>query len=107
MILAAVTCVKLDGDSHPAWVTPTYFAVVTALILITTWLRPSQVLRLVAAANLAMGYVGLIAHGYQFAQRAIRWQGLPTLLLGFLLLHLGLFISAWKAGAVQQAGRSL
>lgn len=107
LIVAAATCVWLDGSSHPAWTTPAYFAVVTALILITAWLRPSKILRLAATANLAMGYVGLIAHGYQFAQRAIRWQGLPTLLLGFLLLHLGLFMSAWKAGAVQQSARSL
>jgi hypothetical protein len=86
---------------------PVYFAAVTALVLVATWLRPSKVLKVAAAANLGIAYAGLISHGFQYAQRSIRWQGLPTLLLGFLLLHLGLFMSAWKAGAIQQAARSL
>ena len=44
--------------------------------------------RLAAAANLGIAYAGLISHGFQYAQRSIRWQGLPTLLLGFLLISL-------------------
>lgn len=107
MIVAAATCVWLDRTSHPAWITPAYFAVVTVLILLAAWLRSSKILRLAAAANLAVGYGGLIVHAFQYAQRSIRWQGLPMLLLGVLLLHVGLFMSAWKAGAVQQAARSL
>jgi len=107
LIVAAATCVWLNSSSYSVWITPAYFAVVTTLILLSAWLRPSRTMRMAAATNLAVGYAGLIAHGYHYAQRAIRWQGLPTLLLGFLLLHLGLFMSAWKAGVLQQAARGL
>jgi hypothetical protein len=107
LLVSLATCVWLEGRSDPAWFTPAYFALVTLLILLTAWLRPSRTMRMAAAANLAVAYAGLIAHGYHYAQRAIRWQGLPTLLIGFLLLHLGLFMSAWKAGAIQQAVRGL
>ncbi|MFO1095469.1 MAG: hypothetical protein U0992_19525 [Planctomycetaceae bacterium] len=91
----------------PTWGVLAYFGVLTAVIVAVGWLRPTGLLKLATIVQLSAMYIGLLAYGYQFAHQSIRWKGLPSLLLAFVLLHLGMLTSALKAGLVQRAAQRM
>lgn len=107
MIGAIPTCVHFADTSAAAWVTPVYSGVVTLVIAFVVWLRPSGWLKAALCIQFVAVYAGLLVHGCQLLQRTVRWQGLPSLLIALALLHLGLLMSALKAGALQRAARRL
>lgn len=91
----------------PTWGILAYFGVLTAVIVAVGWLRPTGLLKLATIVQLSAMYIGLLAYGYQFAHQSIRWKGLPSLLLAFVLLHLGMLTSALKSGSLQRAAQRM
>lgn len=102
MIGAALTCVHIAAVSAAGWVTPAYLAAVTLVIMLVVWRRPSRWLKAALCIQLGAIYAGLIAEGCQLLQRTVRGQGASSFLIAVILLHLGMLLSALKAGAVQR-----
>jgi hypothetical protein len=102
MLCAAATCNHIRPVTLPAWYVAAYVGSVTTIVVAVAWLRPSGLLKAAALVQLAAAYGGLMAYGYQVAQRSLRWQGLPSLLFAVILLHLGMLTSALKAGLLQR-----
>jgi len=107
MLCAAATCDHIRLVTLPLSSVAAYLGAVTAVVVAVAWIRPSGLLKAAASIQLAAAYVALMAYGYQFAQRSIRWQGLPSLLFAVILLHLGILTSALKAGSLQRGVRRM
>ena len=107
MIGAALTCVHSAAVAAAEWVTPAYLAAVTLVIALVVWRRPSRWLKAALCIQLGAIYAGLITEGCLLLQRVVRGQGVPSFLIAVVLLHVGLLLSALKAGAVQRFAQRL
>jgi hypothetical protein len=107
MLCSAAALDHVRPLTLPAWQMAAYFGSVAAVVLLVAWLRPSGLLKAAAMVQLCATYSGLLVYGYQVLQRSIRWNGLTSLLLAVILLHLGLLTSALKAGTLQRVAQRM
>jgi hypothetical protein len=103
----AVMCVRTSFADSPNWLAPAYIAALTLCCVLAAWWRPSWWLRVAAAASCVLAYYGILMQGYAAVRQSSRWEGLPAFMMGLLLLHAGLLMSAWKGGVGERALRWL
>jgi hypothetical protein len=103
----AAMCARTSFADSPTWLAPAYVAGLTLCTVLAAWWRPSWWLRVAAFASCVLAYYGILMQGYAAVRQSSRWQGLPAFMMGLLLLHAGLLMSAWKGGVGDRAMRWL